>query len=65
MHDGPVVGYAVFANHEEAPVHALYRDPIHDFGVFKFDPKAIKHMKLGEMQLKPENAKGMRYIITI
>ena len=29
----------VLANHEEVPVHAIYRDPIHDFGIFKFDPR--------------------------
>ena len=29
---GPVVATAIFANHEEADVHAVYSDPEHDFG---------------------------------
>ena len=29
---GPVTAEAVFADQEEVPVAALYRDPLHDFG---------------------------------
>ncbi len=36
---------AVFLNREEIPVQALYRDPVHDFGFFKFDPKALQFME--------------------
>ena len=67
MHDGPVSAYVVLANHEVVPVTAIYRDPVHDFGLFKFDPKLVRHMKLAELPLKPENAKvwGMLWLTSI
>lgn len=39
---GPVVAEAMFLNREEIPVHPLYRDPVHDFGSFRFDPSALQ-----------------------
>ncbi|KAJ2742437.1 hypothetical protein GGI20_004492 [Coemansia sp. BCRC 34301] len=54
---GPVVARAIFNNHEEVELKAIYRDPIHDFGFFKFDPAHIKHTKLEEIELYPEGAK--------
>lgn len=54
---GPFWGYAVFDNHEECDVKPVYRDPVHDFGVLKFDPKNIKYMKVEALQLRPELAK--------
>jgi S1-C subfamily serine protease len=30
---GPVVATAVFQNREEVELHAVYRDPVHDFGI--------------------------------
>ncbi|KAJ2867933.1 hypothetical protein GGH94_000483 [Coemansia aciculifera] len=54
---GPVVARAIFNNHEEIELKAIYRDPIHDFGFFKFDPALIKHTKLEEIVLYPEGAK--------
>ncbi|KAJ2063317.1 hypothetical protein GGI17_001807 [Coemansia sp. S146] len=54
---GPVVARAIFNNHEEIELKAIYRDPIHDFGFFKFDPALIKHTKLEEIALYPEGAK--------
>ncbi|KAJ2824028.1 hypothetical protein FBU31_004099, partial [Coemansia sp. 'formosensis'] len=54
---GPVVARAVFNNHEEVELKAIYRDPLHDFGFFKFDPALIKHTKLEEIALYPEGAK--------
>ena len=32
---GPVVAEAVFLNNEEVDVQAVYRDPVHDFGLFR------------------------------
>mmetsp|Transcript_31259 Transcript_31259/g.82784 ORF Transcript_31259/g.82784 Transcript_31259/m.82784 type:complete len:285 (-) Transcript_31259:74-928(-) len=60
---GPVVAEAIFVNHEEVPLKAIYRDPVHDFGIFQFDPKSLKHLprnadgKLNELELHPEGAK--------
>jgi len=53
---GPVVAEAMFLNREEIPVHPLYRDPVHDFGFFRFDPSALQFMKCEEIPLAPEAA---------
>jgi S1-C subfamily serine protease len=53
---GPFIGEAVFHDHEEADVFPVYRDPIHDFGFLKFNPKAIRYMKLRAIELAPELA---------
>lgn len=54
---GPFSGYAVFDNHEEAVVKPLYRDPVHDFGFLQFDTSLVKHMKVTELELRPDLAK--------
>lgn len=54
---GPFWGYCIFDNHEECDVRPIYRDPVHDFGILKFDPAAIKYMKVTELKLKPEAAR--------
>ncbi|KAL8709438.1 MAG: hypothetical protein Q9220_005821 [cf. Caloplaca sp. 1 TL-2023] len=54
---GPFWGYCVFDNHEECDVFPVYRDPVHDFGILRFDPKAIKYMPLTELKLRPDLAK--------
>ncbi|CAJ0542871.1 Ff.00g002950.m01.CDS01 [Fusarium sp. VM40] len=54
---GPFSGYIVFNNQEEVDAYPIYRDPIHDFGFLKFDPKAVKYMELTAMELRPDLAK--------
>lgn len=54
---GPFIGYVVFDNHEECDVIPIYRDPVHDFGFLKFDPKKIKYSKIQALKLKPSLAK--------
>ncbi|KAF2157822.1 putative nuclear serine protease HtrA2/Nma111 [Myriangium duriaei CBS 260.36] len=54
---GPFWGYCIFDNHEECDVHPVYRDPVHDFGILRFDPKAIKYMPLHALSLRPDLAK--------
>ena len=53
---GPFVGYAVFDNHEECDVIPIFRDPVHDFGFLKFDPKKLKYTKVKALELRPELA---------
>ncbi|RLN09934.1 protease Do-like 7 isoform X1 [Panicum miliaceum] len=53
---GPVVAEAMFVNREEIPVYPMYRDPVHDFGFFRYDPGAIKFLKYDEIPLAPEAA---------
>ncbi|KAL9129318.1 MAG: hypothetical protein Q9217_002189 [Psora testacea] len=38
-------------------VYPVYRDPVHDFGILRFDPKQIKYMPLSELTLRPDLAK--------
>ncbi|KAJ9173004.1 hypothetical protein P3X46_016182 [Hevea brasiliensis] len=53
---GPVVAQAIFVNHEEIPVYPIYRDPVHDFGFFRYDPGAIQFLNYEEIPLVPEAA---------
>lgn len=55
---GPFSGYIVFNNQEEVDAYPIYRDPVHDFGFLKFDPRAVKHMNLASIELRPDLAKG-------
>jgi S1-C subfamily serine protease len=54
---GPVVAEAVFQNNEEVDVQALYRDPVHDFGIFRFDPADLRFMDSGQLELDPSRAR--------
>lgn len=54
---GPFWGYVIFDNHEEVDVQAVYRDPVHDFGVLRFDPKKVRYLELGALELRPDLAK--------
>ena len=35
---GPVTAQAIFLNREEVQLFPIYRDPIHDFGIYHYDP---------------------------
>ncbi|MCJ1355015.1 MAG: hypothetical protein MMC33_005006 [Icmadophila ericetorum] len=37
----------------QCDVYPVYVDPVHDFGILKFDPKAIKYMPLTALELRP------------
>ncbi len=54
---GPVVAEAVFLDNEEVDVRAVYRDPVHDFGLFRFDPADVQFMELEELELYPAGAR--------
>ena len=54
---GPVVAEATFLDHEEVPLTAIYRDPVHDFGFYRFDPAALKHQAVVALPLVPEAAR--------
>ncbi|MGE4657355.1 MAG: trypsin-like peptidase domain-containing protein, partial [Gammaproteobacteria bacterium] len=53
---GPVVAQAVFVNQEEVELVPLYRDPVHDFGFFRYDPRALRFIEPKELELVPEAA---------
>ncbi len=47
----------MFLDHEEVAIHPVYRDPVHDFGFYRFNPKDVKYMQIEEIPLAPEEAK--------
>ncbi|KAJ1943554.1 hypothetical protein EC988_006208, partial [Linderina pennispora] len=57
VNPAPIVAQAVFVNYEEVELEPVYRDPVHDFGFFRFDPKKLKFMTLESIKLAPHKAK--------
>lgn len=53
LHKGAVLILGIL----QCDVRPVYRDPVHDFGFLKFDPKAIRYMKLTELKLQPDGAR--------
>jgi S1-C subfamily serine protease len=47
---GPVIAEAIFRNNEEVRLTPVYRDPVHDFGFFRFNPDDV------ELPLNPDAA---------
>ncbi|MEM7082602.1 MAG: trypsin-like peptidase domain-containing protein [Pseudomonadota bacterium] len=58
----PVVAQAVFLNHEEVELLPVYRDPVHDFGFYRYDPEQLRYIEPYEFTLKKENARIGREI---
>jgi S1-C subfamily serine protease len=54
---GPVTAEAVFLNHERVRVWPLYRDPVHDFGFFRYDPKDVRFLRPPALALVPDAAR--------
>jgi S1-C subfamily serine protease len=50
---GPVVAEAVFLNNEEVRLTPVYRDPVHDFGFFSYDPSDLAYITPAELPLVP------------
>ena len=50
---GPVVAEAVFRNNEEVRLTPVYRDPVHDFGFFRYDPAELQYIEPTELPLIP------------
>ncbi|PVU88340.1 hypothetical protein BB559_004866 [Furculomyces boomerangus] len=57
VNPAPIVAQAVFTNYEEVELMPIYRDPVHDFGFFKFDPAKVRFLDLSEIKLSPSKAK--------
>jgi S1-C subfamily serine protease len=62
---GPVTSEATFLNREEVQLYPLYRDPIHDFGIYRYDPKKLRFIKPRSLQLYPDGAQIGREIRVI
>lgn len=59
---GPVRAEAIFINQEEVDLVPVYRDPVHDFGFYRFDPRALKYIQPVALRLRPEDAELGREI---
>ena len=53
---GPVVAEAVFRNNEEVRLTPVYRDPVHDFGFFRYDPDDLRYIEPAELPLRADGA---------
>ena len=49
----PNVARALLQNSEEIELTPIYRDPVHDFGLFQYDPNYIKHMEVTSLSCVP------------
>ncbi|HEY6645247.1 trypsin-like peptidase domain-containing protein [Povalibacter sp.] len=62
---GPVTAQAVFLNREEVTLYPVYRDPVHDFGFYRYDPSKLRFIKPTELKLHPDGAQVGREIRVI
>ena len=53
---GPVTAQAIFLNREEVQLYPVYRDPIHDFGIYRYDPAKLKFITPTQLPLYPAGA---------
>jgi S1-C subfamily serine protease len=53
---GPVRAEALFVNQEEVELIPVYRDPVHDFGLFRYDPTRLRYIRPVALPLAPERA---------
>ncbi len=59
---GPVTSEATFLNREEVQLFPVYRDPVHDFGFYRYDPARLRFIKPKALALYPEGAQIGREI---
>ena len=53
---GPVTAQATFQNREEVQLYPVYRDPVHDFGIYHYDPAKLKFIQPAQLPLYPAGA---------
>ncbi|KAI8904353.1 hypothetical protein EDD86DRAFT_194776 [Gorgonomyces haynaldii] len=55
---GPILAEATFTqSKEEVKLIPVYRDPVHDFGFFRFDKTQVKYSNIDSIVLRPESAR--------
>ena len=59
---GPVTATATFLNREEVQLYPVYRDPVHDFGFYRYDPSQLKYISPKALTLAPQDAQVGREI---
>jgi len=55
---GPIVAFAEFSNKRKLPLTPIYRDPVHDFGMFQYDPSLISDLDIKNIELEKEASIG-------
>jgi len=53
---GPVTAQATFLNREEVRLYPVYRDPVHDFGIYRYDPAKLRFIQPAQLRLEPAGA---------
>jgi S1-C subfamily serine protease len=59
---GPVTAEATFLNREEVQLYPVYRDPVHDFGLYRYDPSKLHFISPKALPLAPQGAQVGREI---
>ncbi len=59
---GPVIAEATFLNREEVELHPVYRDPVHDFGIYRYEPGKLRFTSPAALPLAPDAAQVGREI---
>jgi S1-C subfamily serine protease len=59
---GPVTAEATFLNREEVQLYPIYRDPVHDFGFYRYDPSKLRFIAPRALPLAPQAAQVGREI---
>src|SRR5271154_627609 len=54
---GPVTTRGVFLNREEVQLFPVYRDPVHDFGFYRYDPSKLRFIIPQQIPLYPQGAR--------
>jgi S1-C subfamily serine protease len=62
---GPVTAGATFLDREEVQLYPVYRDPVHDFGFYRYDPSKLRFITPRSLPLAPEAAQVGREIRVI
>ena len=55
---GPVVAEAVFQDHEVVTLKPIYRDPVHDFGFYQYDPEGAQVHPSGLAEARARDLRG-------
>jgi S1-C subfamily serine protease len=54
---GPVTAQGVFLDREEVQLFPVYRDPVHDFGFYRYDPSKLRFILPQQIPLYPQGAR--------
>jgi len=54
---GPVVAEGIFMNHEEVDLLPVLVDPVHDFGLLRYDPASLSFASPSSIDLRPDLAR--------